>query len=75
MNLAVALSRVERPLSALEADAAARSARGDAPPLGSALLRVGVMDGDIYGPSVPTLMRLAGLKAETNDGAPIVAAA
>lgn len=28
-------------------------------------LRVGLMDGDVYGPSVPILMNLAGLRAET----------
>lgn len=32
-------------------------------------LRVGLMDADIYGPSVPLLMKLRGLRAETNDGA------
>jgi Mrp family chromosome partitioning ATPase len=31
-------------------------------------LRVGLMDGDIYGPSVPMLMQLSGMQAETNNG-------
>ena len=30
-------------------------------------LRVGLMDGDIYGPSIPTLMQLTGLEAKTSD--------
>ena len=71
MNLAVALSRLKRPLSATSASdtataAAAANDDSDDPAFAGELLRVGLMDGDIYGPSVPTLMQLSGLRAETD---------
>jgi ATP-binding protein involved in chromosome partitioning len=49
--LAVALSRVAHPAHGVVSRA----------------LRVGLMDGDVYGPSVPILMNLAGLRAETRQ--------
>lgn len=59
VNLAVALSRLKRASSA--------DSGVDNSTFQGTNLQVGLMDGDIYGPSVPTLMKLVGLRAETSD--------
>jgi Mrp family chromosome partitioning ATPase len=59
VNLALALSRLKR--------RSVNSSNDGASTFEGTNVRVGLMDADIYGPSVPTLMSLVGLKAETNE--------